>query len=182
VKYLGMLSRLEKKEIAEVKDQLLIVLSGPEPQRSLFEDNIINEISHYPGRATIVRGLPLSLSVIPSSGMIKFYNHLPATELGNEMEKAEWVISRCGYSTIMDIVKMQKKSILVPTPGQTEQEYLAKNLQQTKIAYCIDQKEFSMTTALAVAKKFDYHIPSVHSSEQIKTIITGFLAQLHFTY
>jgi uncharacterized protein (TIGR00661 family) len=180
VKYLGPLSRLEKKESEEVKDQLLIVLSGPEPQRSFFEDKIINEISHYPGRAVVVRGLPLSLSVIPSSGMIKFYNHLSSEELGNEMGKAEWVISRCGYSTIMDLVNMQKKSILIPTAGQSEQEYLAKHLQQKKIAYCIEQKNFSITGALAAAKKFDYAIPSADSSEQMKKIIISFINRLHF--
>lgn len=180
VKYLGLLSRLEKKKTKEIKDQLLIILSGPEPQRSFFEDRIVEEISHYPGRATIVRGLPLSLSVIPSSGMIKFYNHLSANELAEEMEKAEWVISRCGYSTVMDLVHMQKKGILIPTAGQTEQEYLAEHLRQSKIAYCTDQKEFSITTAIAAAKKFNYNIPRVNSPGQMKEVVTGFLDKLHF--
>jgi uncharacterized protein (TIGR00661 family) len=179
VKYLGPVSRLQKKEMEEVADQLLVVLSGPEPQRSLFEDKIINEISHYPGRAVVVRGLPLSLSVIPSSGMIKFYNHLSSEELGNEMDKAEWVISRCGYSTIMDLVKMQKKSILIPTEGQSEQEYLAKHLQQKKIAYCIEQKKFSITGSLAAAKDFDYAIPPVDSPGKMKKIIKDFVDHLH---
>jgi predicted glycosyltransferase len=49
--------------------------------------------------------------------MIKFYNHLSAKELNDEMEKADWVISRPGYSTVMDLAKLQKKSILIPTPG-----------------------------------------------------------------
>ena len=120
----------------------MFILSGPEPQRTILENKIINEVSHYPGTATIVRGLPSTQSVIPSTGMIKFYNHLSARELNEEIEKADWVISRSDYSTIMDLAKLQKKSILIPTPGQTEQEYLAKELWQKKIAFSIEQKEF----------------------------------------
>jgi len=126
VRYLGLLSRFKETGPGEREGHLLFILSGPEPQRTILEDKIVNEMSHYSGTATIIRGLPSSLSIIPSTGMIKFYNHLPADELNEEMEKADWVISRCGYSTVMDIVKMRKKSILIPTPGQTEQEYLAK--------------------------------------------------------
>ena len=140
VKYIDLLSRFEKKEEGEIKNQLLFILSGPEPQRTILENKIINEVSHYPGTATIVRGLPSRRSVIPSTGMIKFYNHLSTKELNEEIEKADWVISRSGYSTIMDLAKLQKKSILIPTPGQTEQEYLAKELWQKKIAFSVEQK------------------------------------------
>ena len=144
VKYIDLLSRFEKNEEGEIKDQLLFILSGPEPQRTILENKIIDEVSHYPGTATIVRGLPSAQSVIPSTGMIKFYNHLSAKELSEEIEKADWVISRSGYSTMMDLAKLQKKSILIPTPGQTEQEYLAKKLWQKKIAFSVEQKEFSL--------------------------------------
>jgi hypothetical protein len=91
VKYIEVLSRFEKKEEREIKDQLLFILSGPEPQRTILENKIINEVSHYPGTATIVRGLPSTKFVIPSTGMIKFYNHLSAKELNEEIEKADWV-------------------------------------------------------------------------------------------
>lgn len=158
VKYIGLLSRFEKKEGGELKDHLLFILSGPEPQRSILEDRIVDEISHYPGTATIVRGLPSALSVIPSTGMIKFYNHLSSKELNEEMQKAEWIISRSGYTTVMDIVKLRKKSILIPTPGQTEQEYLGKYLQENEIAVAITQDEFSLTGSLAWAKQFNYRV------------------------
>ena len=80
----------------------------------------------------------------------------------------------------MDLVQMQKKGILIPTAGQTEQEYLAKNLQQNKIAYCIDQKCFSITEALAAAKKFNYNIPCLSSPVQMKQVVKSFLDKLHF--
>lgn len=178
VKYVGILSRFEKKEISEIKYQLLFILSGPEPQRTILENKIINEVSHYPGTATVVRGLPSALSVIPSTGMIKFYNHLPSEQLNEEIQKAELVISRSGYSTVMDLVKLQKKMILVPTPGQTEQEYLAFHLHQNQIAVAVQQNRFFLNSALADAKKFDYHFFHVADSKNLQTAIHALIATI----
>jgi UDP-N-acetylglucosamine transferase subunit ALG13 len=181
LKYIDPLSRFEKKDQQEMKDRLLFILSGPEPQRTILENKIINEVSHYPGTAAVVRGLPSSKSVIPSTGMIKFYNHLSAKELNDEMEKADWVISRSGYSTVMDLAKMQKKSILIPTPGQTEQEYLAKNLSQKRIAFSVRQKEFSLNRILAEAKKFNYRFSSLGNRDGLQIAVQRFLDSITAT-
>ena len=178
IKYLGCLSRLEIGDRKEVNDHLLFILSGPEPQRTIFEDKIIDQISHYPGTATIVRGLPSSSSIVPSTGMIKFYNHLPAKELKEEFNKAEWIISRSGYSTIMDIVKLKKKSILVPTPGQTEQEYLAEYLAEKRIACIIGQNAFSVSDALSKARQFDYWPIELPNSNDLGFTIKALLKSL----
>lgn len=175
LKYTGPLSRFENLTYdstgAERKGHLLIILSGPEPQRSILENKIINDIAHYPGSATIVRGLPGALTLIPSTNTIRFYNHLPAEELNKEMGGSEYIISRSGYSTIMDIIKLEKKTVLIPTPGQTEQEYLAKYLQEKKIAVSISQKNFSISSALQLAKSFSYVIPKMEVNLQ------GFVSQ-----
>jgi UDP-N-acetylglucosamine transferase subunit ALG13 len=178
VKYIDVLSRFEKKEEREIKDQLLFILSGPEPQRTILENKIINEVCHYPGTATIVRGLPSMQSVIPSTGMIKFYNHLSAKELNEEIEKADWVISRSGYSTIMDLAKLQKKSILIPTPGQTEQEYLAKELWQKRIAFGVEQKEFYLSPVLEEAKKFNCRFSLKGNWNGLNATVKSFLDSL----
>jgi UDP-N-acetylglucosamine:LPS N-acetylglucosamine transferase len=179
VHYIGTLSRFTKFSVEEIKGNLLIILSGPEPQRSILEDKIIHEVSHYNGTATIIRGLTNYLSIVPSTEMIKFYNHLPAKELNEEMTKAEWVICRCGYSSIMDIIKLQKKSILIPTPGQTEQEYLAKYLSQKHFAYCIEQNIFSLSPALQAAKDFPYQFPNINSDDQLKIFIHDFWGRIN---
>ena len=176
--YVDPLSRFERNGRPEIADQLLFILSGPEPQRTILENNIINEVSHYPGTATIVRGLPSSESVIPSTGMIKFYNHLSTKELNEEIEKADWVISRSGYSTIMELAKLQKRSILIPTPGQTEQEYLAQFLFQRKLAYPVNQKEFTLNHVLSEAKKCNYRFPSTGNSNRLGTTVKNFLESI----
>ena len=183
--YFGPLSRLKtQNEISSPplqsagKNHLLFILSGPEPQRSILENKIIEDIAHYPGTATIIRGLPAASNIIPSTNSIKFYNHLPAKELNKEMNLAEYIISRSGYSSIMDIIKLQKKSILIPTPGQTEQEYLGQYLLENRSAFCISQKEFSLTKALQKAESFSYCFPSFPVDGKLHETIEQFIASL----
>jgi UDP-N-acetylglucosamine transferase subunit ALG13 len=176
--YVGLLSRMEKGQTEQVPNHLLFILSGPEPQRTILENKIIDDISHYPGTATVVRGLPTISSILPSTGMIKFYNHLPLKQLNEEMDKAEWIIGRSGYSTVMDIVKLGKKSILIPTPGQTEQEYLARHLAENHIAFAVAQDEFSLNNALDRAKAISYQFLNLYSSSELGLTVRNFLNRL----
>lgn len=144
-KYLGPLSRLNAVEQEVKKGHLFISLSGPEPQRSLLENRILAQVAQYPGTACIVRGLPTARSRIPSGGSIEVYNHLEPEDYAREMARAETVICRSGYSTLMDLWQMQKKRIiLIPTPGQTEQQYLAKLWEEKGIACCVQQDAFNV--------------------------------------
>jgi uncharacterized protein (TIGR00661 family) len=176
--YIGLLSRLKKNNVSERKNHLFISLSGPEPQRTILENIIINDIVTYKGTATIVRGLPGHAKLILSTNDIKFYNHLPTEEYSKEMQMADYVISRSGYSTVMDILSLGKKSILIPTPGQTEQEYLGKYLMQKKIAINVEQKKFSLNTALQNANSFEYFICNNADSSALPDAVSSFLAKL----
>lgn len=103
---------------------ILALVSGPEPQRTYFERELQDFLEHTPSSYLIVRGLPGSgLTPIPHS-----VTHLPAEALEASLQGAEKVICRSGYTSIMDLVALGKTAILVPTPGQTEQEYLASYL------------------------------------------------------
>ncbi len=178
IHYLGILSRLNKTCVEEQSGHLLIIISGPEPQRTIFEEKIIRDIAHYQGTATIVRGLPGNATIIPSTNTLKFYNHLPAEALNKEMNMAEYVISRSGYSTIMDARKLQKKTIFIPTPGQTEQEYLARYLQEKKMAIYVSQRSFSLSSALQQAKAFSYNVGGETKENRLTPVISSFLQSL----
>ena len=175
--YTGILSRLKKSGLPENKDHLLIILSGPEPQRSILEKKMMEQLRDYSGSVTLIRGLPESSEVIPSFNRIRIYNHLPSQQLEKEMNDAGVVISRSGYSTIMDIMQVGKKSILIPTPGQTEQEYLGQFLHQNGIALCISQKEFNLVTALQQAAAFSYREKKAENS-RLPTLIHSLLSRL----
>ncbi len=175
VRYIGFLSRFSKLQLPERKDHLLLLLSGPEPQRSLLENLLIAGLGDHNGTATVVRGLPGEHSLIPSTNRVQFYNHLQATALNKEMQEASLIICRSGYSSIMDALALEKKCILVPTPGQTEQEYLGSTLMERGIAVTVAQKEFSLKKALALAAAFNYTFPPAGNgsglSEAVKTLL-----------
>jgi hypothetical protein len=180
VAYIGLLSRFRNggqfPESAKAQGgHLLFILSGPEPQRTLLEDKIIDDVSHYPGTATIVRGLPSSLSTIPSTGMIKVFNHLPAAELRQEIEKAEFVISRCGYSTVMDLVAVQK-GVLIP-PGR-QAGISGCTFHRRHIAFTTEQKKFSLPRILEEVKGFNYKIQSSAAKGELKHAIQNLLSKL----
>jgi hypothetical protein len=78
----------------------------------------------------------------------------------------------------MDLVKLQKKSILIPTPGQTEQQYLGKYLMEKKTALCVQQKDLSLSTVLEAAMAFDYNLPVITGNGELEKTIDEFLALL----
>ena len=178
VQYLGPLSRFHYTGIEQQKNHILVVLSGPEPQRSILENIIVQKISQHNGTATVVRGLLTASNFIPSTNNIKFHNHLPAEELNAEMEKAEFVISRSGYSTVMDIARLNKKSILIPTPGQTEQEYIGKYLSASGKVLCIEQKNFALLDAIEKAKNFSYTPFPEYNDVHFKKTIKDFVGKI----
>jgi UDP-N-acetylglucosamine transferase subunit ALG13 len=175
LRYIGPLSRFTKNGVAEKKGSILIILSGPEPQRTFLEEVIIEQASRYNGFINIVRGLPGHGTIIPSSNMIRCFNHLATDQLNNLMEEAEFIISRSGYSTIIDCMKLGKKCIFIPTPGQTEQEYLASSLMKRRIAYSCSQKNFDLGNCLKQAGAFDYHLAEITNEsleESIRDLLT----------
>jgi uncharacterized protein (TIGR00661 family) len=177
VTYLGPLSRFEKRGL-ESKYDICIILSGPEPQRTVFEKIILQGLHKVEGKVSLVRGLP-GQTEIPqlNNSSIEIKNHLAADELNNIVLQSKIIVSRCGYSTVMDLVKLQKKAILVPTPGQTEQEYLGRYLQEQKLFYCVDQNSFSLHDAIKSAAVFEFSASAV-SVNDYKNVVENFVATL----
>ncbi|MDQ6609403.1 MAG: glycosyl transferase family 28 [Bacteroidota bacterium] len=155
LRYIGLLTRFSGRQNIAQK-HLLIILSGPEPQRTMFEKRLIEDLKAYTKPVIFIRGLPGATATIKMAANISVYNHLPASELEERIGEASFIISRCGYSTVMDMAAMQKKAILIPTPGQTEQQYLAKHLMKKKFALCVEQKRFRLKAALELAQSFPY--------------------------
>lgn len=153
VTYLGSLSRFKKGKLPFIND-LLIILSGPEPQRSIFEKIILSQIISFKGEVVLVRGLPVSNEILQTAAHVRVFNHLPAEKLETLIKESRMVLSRSGYTTIMDMISLQHYAILVPTPGQGEQEYLAEYLHKKEIFYSCSQQNFKLHTALRKADVF----------------------------
>ena len=136
------------------KYDLCILLSGPEPQRTFFENLVLESINQIKGTILLVRGKPLDQSVLHLTDNITVFNHLNAAQLGEAVQASDIILCRSGYSTIMEMIALKKKMILVPTPQQTEQEYLAKLLEQRKLAISVKQHDFKLEKVLTAAKDF----------------------------
>jgi uncharacterized protein (TIGR00661 family) len=156
VHYLGPLSRFEVCDHSMQTDiDILIVLSGPEPQRSILEKIMFDQLKTSEKKIAVVRGVPEEL---PEStiGDAIVYNHLDAGKFNRLVCSSQLVICRSGYSSIMDMIKLNKKLVVIPTPGQPEQEYLGTYLSQNGFAVCIQQHKFLLKDAEQLAAKFSF--------------------------
>lgn len=145
VRYMGTLSRFEKQETKIIYDYL-VLLSGPEPQRSLLESKLLLEFERTSQKILFIRGVlddtPTNISPNPN---INIKNYMFGKALEEAINSSKYIIARSGYTTLMDLSKLEKKAFFIPTPGQNEQEYLAERLQEQGIAPYCDQNEFELS-------------------------------------
>jgi len=151
-KFIGPLSRFEKLD-ATKKIDILAIVSGPEPQRSIFEGLLKKQLLDSGKNSILVLG-KTETNKEEKIENLTILNHLASKELNQAMSNSEIVISRSGYSTIMDLAALDKKAIFIPTPGQTEQIYLANLFAEQKVAFAQHQHGFKLEKALEESKKY----------------------------
>lgn len=150
--YIGNQSRFKHQEI-ERKYDFLAIVSGPEPQRTILEKGLIKALQERKETSLMILGKP-ELNYTKQLGNLTIHSHLNTKELNKAILSSDLVICRPGYSTIMDLAKLMKKAFFVPTPGQTEQEYLASLISRKKICYYQKQNEFNFEQAIHESKKY----------------------------
>ncbi|MEO1515963.1 MAG: glycosyltransferase [Bacteroidota bacterium] len=146
--YLGPLSRFEPMELS-IQYDLIVVLSGPEPQRTYFEEKVLEQALNCSLQILVVQGRTEREERRRLNERLELVSYLTATELNRAICQSRLVISRPGYSTILDLVALGKPAVLVPTPGQTEQEYLAEELERAALFHCVAQSVFDLEKAVA---------------------------------
>ncbi len=173
--YVGWLSRFEPQPEEPKQYDMMAILSGPEPQRTVLESVLMKQLKTYSGRALIVSGRP-GENLIRKEGSLEIVSHLPASLMEGEMRKSEVIIARSGYSTIMDLIVLGKKAALIPTPQQPEQIWLASVLQREGIAFCQDQENFVLEDAIQGARQSrglgTYHKQEGLLEKQIKRYLS----------
>lgn len=138
VDYLGPLSRMKKEE-TPLKYDAVAVLSGPEPQRSLLEEKVLEQMKRLKGRFAVVGGKTESSKETEPGPHIHYFSFLTHKELNALLLSAKLIICRSGYSSLMDLAVLKKPALLIPTPGQPEQEYLAE-LHKGAAQFCIQHQ------------------------------------------
>ena len=153
-KYIGPLSRFKKNDLNKTKGEILVIISGPEPQRTIFEEIINKQVETVKEEVVIVRGVVEGEIKVSKNNNVTTYNYLLSDDIEQKINDSNLVISRSGYSTIMDLYTLGKKAFFVPTPGQTEQEYLAKHLKNIKIANFEKQEKFNLNNAILNSESY----------------------------
>ncbi|GAA3634180.1 glycosyltransferase [Flavivirga jejuensis] len=162
LEYIGPLSRFQNKGY-KIQNDLMVLLSGPEPQRTFLEEKLFSELKNYTGKVIFVKGIMEKEQTIQIMGNMTVYNFMTSHLLEKTINQSALIISRSGYTTIMDLAKLNKKAFFIPTPGQFEQEYLAKRLTDLKLVPSCKQEDFTLNKLESMSsfkglKSFDYSV------------------------
>ena len=124
-RYIGPISRMDPAKAIAPKEpyRIVCVISGPEPQRTLLEEELMRQLPHIKGQHLLVRGKPEPV-LDETIGNVRRLSHLGGDALTGALLQAESIVSRTGYTTLMDLARIGRSALVVPTPGQEEQEYL----------------------------------------------------------
>lgn len=154
--YIGILSRFTKNEIKKNHYRVVILLSGPEPQRSILEENLLNYFTTVNYPVLLIRGKINHQNKTAYPPHIHIENFLDKDALASVLMGANTIICRSGYSTLMDLLALEKKAIIIPTPGQSEQEYLADSMHEKKWFFKATQDTSHWESVLAAFEAFAF--------------------------
>lgn len=162
IKYIGPLSRFKKLDVDKRYD-IMVLLSGPEPQRGMLVEKLMGVFKSYDGSVLFVKGVVEEVQTTSTIGNITICNYLMGSELETTINESTLIVSRSGYTTVMDLAKLGKKAFFIPTPGQFEQEYLAKRLTEKGLVPSCSQDEFTIDKLKEIddyegLKSFDYEV------------------------
>src|SRR5690606_5222851 len=125
--------------------KILIILSGPEPRRTFLEKEMLKQAAKLNEKFVLVQGLTTKEFSVEEKGNVTIYPFLFGEQLNEMLESSEIIVTRSGYTTVMDLYALGKKTIMIPTPGQSEQVYLAEHLHTLPQFVFVEQKNFRLS-------------------------------------
>ncbi|MEL6671451.1 MAG: hypothetical protein AAFR61_04640 [Bacteroidota bacterium] len=188
ITYIGLLSRFMLPEYQLSKDReekngayMLAILSGPEPQRSMWEEQILLQAKAAAIPTLLARGKPAELAEDPGP-LIQTRSWVDGNTLAELIAGADLLVSRPGYSSLMDYTFLPiPPLLLVPTPGQTEQEYLGAQWKGKSAILMQDQSRFELKMAWDNRRHQGERSSLLKPEDQLKkltTTLTDFISRL----
>lgn len=172
--YIGVLSDFKKKKIKKDIDYLLSI-TGPEPQRSILEKKLISQAANLDGKIVATLGKTETKNIVKNDN-IETYSFMTKEQRENILNRSKLVVSRSGYSTILDLAVIGTKALMTPTPGQTEQEYLAQYHNKKNTFYSVNQNNIDLLRDIEKAKRttgINWECDVDKSVENIMHVITS---------
>lgn len=183
-RYVGLLSRFAEPiglPVYKAKEhaRVLVLLSGPEPARTQLSRMLWQQVLNYKGEVVFAEGSDDALQPWEVPPHITWYRRLNGVLLETMLMWADVVVCRSGYSTLMDLAALGRRAVLIPTPGQTEQEYLAKQLKKGGAWYSAPQHDFDLNAGISNALSGSYTPPSFPAAFDLhKPVLDEWLASL----
>jgi len=169
--YLGIISRVKKKNVKKDIDYF-ITLSGPEPQRTTLENLFLSQIKSLKGKIVFSGASPEGSKVHINDKNIKFYPYLNKDQQEDFLNRSKVIITRSGYTTLMELAEIGiSKAVIIPTPGQTEQEYLGKLSEKNRWWHSADQSDINLSEIISNLKEFKGYSPSWKTEKSVKKFI-----------
>lgn len=167
--FVGPLSRFKPLEVP-AKYNIAFVLSGPEPQRSYLEQKILEQCHHLLHKKMIlVRGTNQSIQgTIPAH--LEIIDLAVSEPLNEIMCASDLIVCRSGYSTLLDLCVIKKPALLIPTPGQPEQIYLAEELKRKKLFYYVDQDALDLVKDLAYVAAYKAYVDFPNAKSLVEVL------------
>ena len=167
--YVGVLSDFKKKQMKKDIDYL-ISISGPEPQRTMLEEKLLPQLDDLKGNTIVTLGKTESMDKLNKKG-IETYSFLTKEKREDLLNRSKLVISRSGYSTILDLAVIGTKALMTPTPGQVEQEYLGQYHNKKGTFYSVQQEKIELIKDVEIAKKMSGVIRKCDVDKSVENII-----------
>jgi len=164
LEYIGVLSSVRRREVQPDVDYFISV-SGAEPQRSIFEEMVLAQARGLKGRVVIALGKPDIPLTVEDDGRLAVYSFMDRRQQEEMMNRARLVVSRSGYTTLMELAELGKRALLVPTVGQSEQEYLGEYHERLGTMHAVNQNHLSLVRDVDVAEGYR-RIPLSHGTEE----------------
>jgi UDP-N-acetylglucosamine transferase subunit ALG13 len=169
IHYVGVLSDFTKRPLKKDIDYL-ISISGPEPQRSFLEEKLIAQAGDLKGNVVITLGKAEKYSIVKKQHLTT-YSFVSKGLREELLNKAKMVVSRSGYSTIMDVAVVGTKALFIPTPGQIEQEYLSKYHNKLGTFYSVSQDAVQLKSDVTIAAEKTGYTHECDVNKTVENII-----------
>jgi hypothetical protein len=183
VRFIGILSRFTGAGNRSVKSEspfsYAVILSGPEPQKEILKQKLINLLKEREFSTIILEGKPREGSITTISDNITFCSHLPSQDIKDIIESSENIITRSGYTTIMELVSLGRSALIIPTPGQTEQEYLAEYLSEKNWFETTSQKDIKSNLSSANVQQMPVELINEQSLILSEAVLKEILEDHH---
>ncbi|HEX7382373.1 MAG TPA: glycosyltransferase [Nevskiaceae bacterium] len=167
--YIGPLASVERMNVEQDID-VFFSISGIEPQRGLFEAIVLGAVERLPGRIVVALGRPGDGTAERRLGNAQVHDYLDRRQQGEMLNRARLVVTRSGYTTIMELAALGRRALFVATPGQSEQEYLAEFHRDRGHVWSVVQKELDLARDLPRARAAS-GIPRVDAAASVRNFL-----------